>query len=63
RPIPVFNVDDTPNKKGTITHSGTTKVVKAYVAGIGWQDIILGHEWLQKENPVIDWKSGQMKFN
>ncbi|KZT63847.1 hypothetical protein DAEQUDRAFT_679649 [Daedalea quercina L-15889] len=43
RPIPVFNVDDTPNKKGTITHSvalryrwkGTTKVVKAYVAGIG----------------------------
>ncbi|KZT74181.1 hypothetical protein DAEQUDRAFT_660899 [Daedalea quercina L-15889] len=21
RPIPVFNVDDTPNKKGTITHS------------------------------------------
>ncbi|KZT67515.1 hypothetical protein DAEQUDRAFT_767071 [Daedalea quercina L-15889] len=55
----------------TITHSvalryqwkGTTKVVKAYIAGIGWQDIILGHEWLQKENPVIDWKSGQMKFN
>ncbi|KZT67511.1 hypothetical protein DAEQUDRAFT_767062 [Daedalea quercina L-15889] len=53
RPIPVFNVDDTPNKKGTITHSvalryrwkGTTKVVKAY------------------ENPVINWKSGQMKFN
>ncbi|KZT70627.1 hypothetical protein DAEQUDRAFT_764505 [Daedalea quercina L-15889] len=71
RPIPVFNVDDTPNKKGTITHSvvlryqwkGATKVVKAYVAGIGRQDIILGHEWLQKENPVINWKSGQMKFN
>ncbi|KZT63852.1 hypothetical protein DAEQUDRAFT_770223 [Daedalea quercina L-15889] len=49
RPIPVFN--------------GMTKVIKAYVAGIGQQDIILGHEWLQKENPVIDWKSGQMKFN
>ncbi|KZT63028.1 hypothetical protein DAEQUDRAFT_771031 [Daedalea quercina L-15889] len=71
RPIPIFNVDDTPNKKGTITHSvalqyrwkGTTKVVKAYVTGIGQQDIILGHEWLQKENPVIDWKSSQMKFN
>ncbi|KZT65919.1 hypothetical protein DAEQUDRAFT_768513 [Daedalea quercina L-15889] len=40
-----------------------TKVIKAYVAGIGRQNIILGHKWLQKENPVIGWKSSQMKFN
>ncbi|TFY59137.1 hypothetical protein EVJ58_g5963 [Rhodofomes roseus] len=70
RPIPVFNVDDTPNKKGTISHAvalryrwkGTTKLVKAYVAEIGRQDLILGHEWLQKENPIIDWKTGELEF-
>ncbi|KZT63031.1 hypothetical protein DAEQUDRAFT_771026 [Daedalea quercina L-15889] len=45
-------VDDTPNKKGTITHS----VALQYQ----WKGMT---KWLQKENPVIDWKSGQMKFN
>ncbi|TFY50514.1 hypothetical protein EVJ58_g11019 [Rhodofomes roseus] len=41
---------------------GTTKLVKAYVAEIGRQDLILGHEWLQKENPIIDWKTGELEF-
>lgn len=41
---------------------GTTKVMKAYVAEIGRQDLILGHEWLQKENPAIDWRSGLLEF-
>ena len=64
RPIPVFNVDGTPNQVKTIEEkvflryrwNDTMRVTTAYVASIGKQDLILGYNWLKRENPRIDWK-------
>ena len=70
RPIPVFNVDDTPNKKGSIWYTveipylfgGEEHRVTAYVANIGSQDIILGYQWLNELNPEIDWDTGAISL-
>ena len=70
RPIPVFNVDDTPNKKGSIQYTveipylfgGEKHRVTAYVADIGSQDIILGYQWLNELNPEIDWDTGTISL-
>ena len=70
RPIPVFNVDDTPNKKGSIkctvkipySFGGEKHEVTAYVADIGSQDIILGYQWLNELNPEINWDTGTINL-
>ena len=71
-PIPVRNVDGTPNgETGYITevfdlilryknHSERTLFA---VNGLGSQDLILGHSWLQKHNLEIDWASGEVKMS
>jgi hypothetical protein len=71
-PIPVRNVDGTPNgTTGYITeavdlvlryqnHSERTLFA---VTGLGSQDLILGHSWLQKHNPEIDWTTGEVKMS
>ena len=59
------NADGTENVNGTITHAVDLIMKKgqhrekitAYVAGIK-DKMILGHDWLQKHNPEIDWKKG-----
>lgn len=70
-PIPVFNVDNTPNKEGTITEEvhlpviigNDKRTLQFYVTGIGREDIILGLPWLQDENPKhIDWKTGRIEL-
>lgn len=66
--IPVFNVDNTPNKSRKITHKvivpvqmGTeTRRIRAWVTDIGKEDFILGFPWLKQENPNIDWVKGQV---
>ena len=37
-------------------------LIKAYVIGLGKESLILGFPWLQKYNPVIDWKTGKIQF-
>ena len=69
-PITALNVDGMINKKGTITHSvkipikigETIKQINFKIAGIGKQKVILGFDWLQKENLTIDWKNGHLTF-
>ena len=70
--IAVCNVNGTPNREtGYITeavdlilryknHSERTLFA---VTGLGSQDLILGHSWLQKHNPEIDWVSGEVKMS
>jgi transposase InsO family protein len=71
KPVPVFNVDGTPNDSGSITevvdlilryqnHSERTLFA---VTSIGRQHLILGHSWLRKHNPEIDWVSGEVKMS
>jgi hypothetical protein len=71
-PIPVRNVDGTPNgTTGYITeavdlvlryknHSERTLFA---VTSLGGQNLILGHSWLQKHNPEIDWVTGEVKMS
>jgi hypothetical protein len=63
-PIKVFNVDGTPNKRGTITkytwldltNNGQTQTHTLLVTGLGKQKIILGYPWFKQTNPDINWK-------
>lgn len=66
--IPVYNIDNTPNKSGKITHEvivpvriGTeTRRIRAWVTDIGKENFILGLPWLKQENPDIDWVNGRV---
>ena len=70
RPIPVFNVDGSPNEAGGISavvdvvlgHEGHSERVVLAVTKLGKQLLILGHGWLKYHNPEIDWKSGRLKL-
>lgn len=69
-PIEARNVDGTLNKRGTITHTVTipihigkrTRKITFKITGLGTLKIILGFNWLQEENPIIDWKKAMVKF-
>jgi hypothetical protein len=71
KPVPVYNVDDTLNEAGSITevadlilryknHSERTLFA---VTGLGKQNLLLGHTWLLKHNPEIDWATGEVKMS
>ena len=61
-PIPVRNVDGTPNEAGSVME--VVELVLRYrnhsecaffaVTSLGSQKVIMGHSWLQKHNPDID---------
>src|SRR6267143_2140250 len=69
-PLPVFNIDRTPNKKGTITHQveldlkvgDKVQHETLLVSGLGKQEVILGLLWLQENNPDINWKKGHLRI-
>ena len=69
-PLRVYNVDGTPNKRGTIRNyvdlnieiHGQKRKERLLVTGLGKQKIILGFTWLRKTNPIIDWKKGTLEW-
>ena len=69
-PIKVRNVDGTYNENGAITErclipfriKDKTMTEWFYVTTIGDQDLILGLPWLEKHNPIIDWKEKTLEF-
>ena len=70
RPIMVRNVDGTYNANRQITHqvlldattAGQRQTLSLLVTGIGKQSIILGLPWLIKENPDINYRTGQLQW-
>src|SRR5258705_4543606 len=62
-PVPVHNVDGTPNENGSITEG--VEVILQYgqhtekaclaVTNLGQQTIIIRHSWLTHHNPEVDW--------
>src|SRR6266436_3172550 len=70
RPLPVYNVDGTPNKEGTITHQveldlkigDRVQRETLLVSGLGKQKVILGLPWLQENNPDINWRKGHLRI-
>ena len=69
-PIKVYNVDGTLNQGGSITeeimlmmsHRGHKEKAIFEVCDLGKATIIVGHPWLRKHNPEIDWKMGQVRL-
>ena len=70
KPLQVYNVDGTLNKRGTIKYyvdliievHGKKRKERLMVTGIGKTKIILGFTWLQETNPKINWKKGTLKW-
>ena len=70
-PIPVYNIDGTPNEAGSITeavslilrYKGHSERTIFCVTSLGKQKLILGHSWLRKHNPEIDWEKGEVKMS
>jgi hypothetical protein len=68
QPIPVLNVDGSPNQEGGITgvvnmmvdYKGHTERIQLAVTQLGKQHIILGYSWLQKHNLEINWETKEV---
>ena len=66
KPKNIYNIDDTTNKAGQITHylnlavttGGTTKEMRFLVTDIGREDILLGYPWLATYEPWFSWRHG-----
>ena len=64
----VFNADGTKN--GEVIKVAPLKVeinrhkeqLEAAVTDLNGTDIFLGHDWLVKHNPEVNWKNGTIKF-
>ena len=63
-PKRIYNIDNTSNKVGSITHSlelkvttkGIEKVMRFQVTDIGNEDLLLGYPWLATFKPKFGWK-------
>jgi len=68
-PRPVFNVDRTNNRHGTITHACDLMVKRGnrkerqrfYVSNLGRDRFILGYPWFRTFAPDIDWTNAQLR--
>ena len=66
KPKNIYNIDDTTNKAGQITHylnlavtmGGTTKEMRFLITDIGREDVLLGYPWLATYEPRFSWKHG-----
>jgi len=67
-PRPVFNVDGTLNRHGTITHACDLLVTKGnkrerqrfYVTNLGRDRLLFGYPWFKIFKPEIDWEKGTL---
>ena len=70
QPIPVYNVDGTPNEAGAIKevvtvvlqYSGHKERATFAVTKLGNQDMILGYTWLEEHNPEINWRTKEVEM-
>lgn len=67
-PRPLFNVDGTLNKAGTVNSYASLKLtirehteqIPFTIMDIGSDNAIIGLTWLRQYNPIINWKDGHM---
>jgi hypothetical protein len=70
-PIPVYNIDRTLNKAGSIQevvdvvlcYRDHSEQVQFTVMGLGKQGAILGYTWLKEHNPEVDWVTKEVKMS
>jgi len=64
----VFNADGTKNREVTrvapleVEINGHKETLEAVVTDLDGTDMFLGHDWLVKHNPEVNWKNGTIKF-
>jgi len=66
RPRKIWNIDNTANQAGAITHyitldiqtGGSRKQIQFLVTNIGNEDVILGYPWMAAFEPQFSWKNG-----
>ena len=64
----VFNADGTKNGEVTKVASPEVEInrhketLEAAVTDLDGTDMFLGHDWLVKHNPEVNWKNGTIKF-
>jgi len=64
----VFNTDGTKNKEVTkvapleIKINKHKKTLEAAVMDLDGMDMFLGHDWLVKHNPEVNWRNRTIKF-
>ena len=71
RPIPLYNIDGTENRDGTITEVAVLDMavgdhrekVVFVVTDIGEEDVIIGLDWLREHNPEVDWERGSLRLS
>ena len=71
QPILVYNVYGSPNEAGSITevvslllhYKNHSEQTTFSVTNLGKQKLLLGHSWLHKHNPEIDWAKGEVKMS
>src|SRR5258708_16884851 len=71
KPVKVWNVDGTANANGeikekcliTIDCQGKEMTNWFYITALGDQNFILGLPWLEKYNPVIEWREKTLEFH
>jgi hypothetical protein len=64
-PKKIFNIDNTTNKSGMITHfldldictNGIHKEMRFLIMDIGHEEVLLGYPWLATFEPKFNWKS------
>jgi hypothetical protein len=64
KPRKIFNIDNTTNKSGKITHyldldvytKGIHKEMRFLITNIGNEDILLGYPWLASFEPRFSWR-------
>jgi hypothetical protein len=64
-PRKIFNIDNTTNKSGMITHyldldictNGIHKEMRFLVTDIGHEEVLLGYPWLATFEPRFNWRS------
>jgi hypothetical protein len=66
KPKNIYNIDDTTNKSGQITHYlslavttvGKMQEMRFLITDIGCEDVLLGYPWLSTYEPCFSWKHG-----
>jgi len=64
KPRKIWNIDNTENKDGLITHYVDLKVqtrgihrdMRFLITNIGHEDIVMGYPWLAAYEPKFNWK-------
>jgi hypothetical protein len=71
QPQQLFNIDDTNNKGGMITHyvdlqvdtNRSSREMRFLVTNIGKEDVLLGYPWLSAFEPKFSWTHGTIDEN